>query len=392
VTTFTWDLPHQMTHPPENVRLRERQIERVLLQYDGPQLVVLSDGRQKYLGYVADELDNGIRWLHVPVSNLELKALHRGKLTLREALEKAEINIVDVSHAGETSDVWIAPPLVVPLDCLPEPGLLLPAFARDRSAEDQPDRLAFECEGAGVGNGVITFECLGAFTSALQRLWFVLAKRSGVDIDRTAEFNAATLAFAAGHAGSFAIEVARLDNESFDVIATQYKDLIHASYEDPSGLDARVTRSPELSYAWGQYAEALETHRIDVLANWSTDAVFLGNDRAKRVAKSYGRRTRRDPRAVVGPPQIARINVDGYFDGLMHRRHRFDFVDPSRDEDYSGDIDRAIAEELQTMDITLGRHVFYRASIEISTHDDGKVKHTLVGLKELAEQLKLKRG
>jgi hypothetical protein len=389
--TFDWDLPEQMKHPQENVRLRERKIERVLIEYDGPQLVILYDGRQRYLGYVADELTDGVRWLHVPVTGLELKALHRGKLTLREALDKVEITIADVTHAGNLSHVWISPPASIPLDCLPEPGMMLPQFARD-NIQVTPERLAFECEGAGVDAGTITFDCLGAVTATLQRLWFALAKRSGLEIDRSTEFNPATLAFASGSPGSFCIEVARRDHGAFDAIAEQYKALIHASYEHPQGLDTQVTQNPELSYAWGQYAEALEAHSIDVFADWSADAAFLGKDRAKRVARSYGRRTRRGMRALMGPPDTKTIIVDGYFDGLMRRRHRFDFVDPATDEDYSGDIDRAVVERMQGMEITLGRHVFYRVKIEVETQEDGKSKLTMLDVEQLAKQLKFKHS
>jgi hypothetical protein len=376
----------------ENVRLASRKVERVLLEYEGPQLVVLRDGEQRYVGYVADELEDGRRWIQVPVTNLEIKALHRGKLTLREVLEKTELVICDTSPSGETLRLWLAPPASIPEDCLPDHGVELPEFARDPAYQAEPDRLAFECEGAAVGHGTITFDCLASVTGALQRLWFAIARQLGIEIDRTSGWNDATLAFAAGRKGSFAIEIDERGGDKFEAIAQRYKRLVHTSYVDPQSLHAQLAQASDLSLAYGLYAEALEQYGIDVLANWKSDAVFLGNDRAKRVAKAYGRRTRRAPRLIAGPADVVTINVDGYFDGLMRRRHRFDFVDPRSDTDYGGEIDREAVRHLQEMDIVLGRHAYYRATIEVTTEPEGapgKSKHVLLAVKELARQLKI---
>jgi hypothetical protein len=130
---FAWKLPPIMGVSSENLRLSKRAVETVLLEYEGPKLVVLRDGERRFLGYAVDEIGGATRWLQVPISNLELKALHRGKATLLDVLAKQEITICDIDLAGAVSRVWISPPATLPPDCLPDPEVTLPEFARDPS-------------------------------------------------------------------------------------------------------------------------------------------------------------------------------------------------------------------------------------------------------------------
>jgi hypothetical protein len=107
------------------------ELDQVLVEYDGPQIVTLRGAGGLYLGIASDESDAFVRWIYAPLTETELRALLEGTGTLREAVQKPRVYVVDVDHDGTPIQAWEYPGERLRDDDLPARGALLPRAIRD---------------------------------------------------------------------------------------------------------------------------------------------------------------------------------------------------------------------------------------------------------------------
>lgn len=91
--------------------------------------------RSGYLGLAADDEEGFVRWVLAPITNTELKALIDGAETLRDALLKPQVYIVDMDHEWKTLRAWSYDGNQLGDEHLPERGALLPTLTRQELAE-----------------------------------------------------------------------------------------------------------------------------------------------------------------------------------------------------------------------------------------------------------------
>lgn len=103
----------------------------VLVELDGPQLVLYTSGDRRSVGILADEDEKSIRWLVVETSKLELEALARGDLPMRDVFSrKPVLRALDCDQSGKVTKYWLVPASEVPFGILPRKGAALPSGAR----------------------------------------------------------------------------------------------------------------------------------------------------------------------------------------------------------------------------------------------------------------------
>ncbi len=126
----SWNLlDEQIVSPPA------LDVEHVLAEYDGPELITLTGIGQRYLGVASDNDRSFRRWVYAPITNTEFKALIDGAETVRDALLKANIYVVDVSIDDVPTRAWQCDGRHLTDDNLPERGALLPRLTREHFAE-----------------------------------------------------------------------------------------------------------------------------------------------------------------------------------------------------------------------------------------------------------------
>ena len=122
-------------------------VDRVLIEYDGPELVVLS-GDPARLAVLTDSDVTTRRWLVAPMSRGELTALLGGQVRLRDLLAKPEISLVD-----ETPDGFFSLPfsfdMVRPED-LPAPWARLPDDLQEAPDSDSSPSCGVILDGPGA--------------------------------------------------------------------------------------------------------------------------------------------------------------------------------------------------------------------------------------------------
>lgn len=146
--------------------LPKRKIELVLIEYDGPQLVIIRDAeKQRYVGLSADSEGALERWIHVPITDMELEGLCTGGVTMRNVLAKPRVEIADYNR-GRLANLSGAKLDRVPSGVLPLAGAYLPerigeaALLALRLRRRRASEPAFRCGGAAVGAHTIAFACL----------------------------------------------------------------------------------------------------------------------------------------------------------------------------------------------------------------------------------------
>lgn len=339
---FEWQRTPQLSieGTPE---ISRRTVERVLVEYDGPQWMILSDGEQRFLAYAADEDKRSVRWIEAPVSGVELRAVCTGRLPLRSAILKPSLVVVDYTYDRRLLGVMTVDPENIPADCLPDPGVLLPRFARDEVAAKAPTHAAFACDGPLVRANSIPFAAISALTSALQAMWTSLSASVGLSGDDADGWGPATLPFTASRSGSFVIEVEPPNAHTFAAIASEYKSLVTGCYGGLDDLEVQLDNyDPRVVHAYHRYLRALQTYRLDVMAEWADDAAFVGYEGACRVEGIVSR--------AIAPEETPReisFHATGFFDGWMSHGKRFEFFDVGTGQQYIGKVDARLMKRLE---------------------------------------------
>jgi len=102
----------------------------VLLEQDGPLLVVLRHRGRMYLALIVEMTGHCTRWIMSAVSAVELDALRAREIAVRAVLAKPRMIVADYSHSGELIWAWEVAAEDVPESVMPEAGALLPGWLR----------------------------------------------------------------------------------------------------------------------------------------------------------------------------------------------------------------------------------------------------------------------
>lgn len=354
----------------------DRKMELVLIDYDGPQLALFKDrSRQRYIGLATNAEDHATRWIQAPVSLLEIEALCDQGITMRNVVCKPELEVIDyIDDRPKRS--WRIRPEQVPTGVLPVVGAQLPKvigkFAKEqlrlrpRVAEEPMFRVA----GRVVRDHQITFIGLGVVTQALQRLWSAIADIELPATAFTAEamdrrHDATTLVMAASARGSFGLKIATNDQAAFETIGSRYKQLVGVNPEaEPellSGLPTTVLKALQ------DFLKTMEDHGIELLANWRSEAAYVGAPQAERLRPAVARLVRaRKARNSEAEPGSSRT-FRGYFEGFNLNTKKFDFFDSTNDQRLNGTIASDLAKNVTSdREVNVGHLTLYDVQVLVS--------------------------
>jgi hypothetical protein len=373
---------HSWNLPPQGMfadLLSRRATKEVVLEYDGPQLVILEDGPDLFLALAVDGDEEVARWIHTPVSSLEIEALTRGAEPLRTAFLKPLMILVDVDvRTGQPRQAWEIDSRSVPEDALPDRGAPLPHTAGQESPASEADATpAFRFEGKGPENRV-TFGDLSALTSKIQVLWNALA----------IEYNSQPLVLSAvGTAtGSLKILVHTDDLILFRRVAESYRRLVWAT-DDKEAVRGLLSASPEgqrIASSYNDYLKTLEQHGIEVMAEWSGGSAFVSHGAAQRTRESL----RASGLTPDSTETVEIAHQRGYFEGFFRLGYgKFEFYDIDSGETHQGTIARTVRSRAERdFVLTLGRAARrYRATFRIRRRGTA-VKFTLLDYSESPDE------
>jgi hypothetical protein len=380
-----WTLPQQLTLAPAD--LNGRALVEVLVELEQPLLVLLRDSnRQSFLGLQADADTRHVRWLHAPVSDLELEALARGSLPVRPSFElKPTLWVVDYDYDDNAVYSAVVKPADVPANLLPVAGAFLPDVARGalaqvlNVAEAVNDRL-FRVVGEPIhADNAIEFSALSRLSGKLQEFWTSLADR----LPQTALAairGTPRLALAGLEFRSVGLVVRVDDGRLFDLIATEYEDVISRLYLDPKSAVASLP--PTAVEPFRQYVQAVSELKVEVMTEVRGRRPIFLSRWAADVAEETAEEIEAVTEALGTPVQAWH---EGYFEMVTLAGRAFRFRD-HLGALYDGKIEKMLVEKLENgqREVRVGHRSIYRASIRSQPKGE-KVLHRLLEFIEPTE-------
>jgi len=364
---YRWNLPQG------TLALVQRTHEAVLVEIDGPQLVTALDADHKrYLGLFADRPDdNREMWLYAPITALELEALFAGAVSMRNAMCKPALDLIEYKDE-RPSGLWRLSPEELPAGLLPVPDANLPIEGGDgllaKLLGKEPPRAAlpiFRCGGRPVKDSHIALGALSGIAGSLQGLWAAIANdvlpapRTPDDMAYLAESQ--TLRMSGSLAASFGMIVSPEHEDPFRKVSVIYRTLARLSPENVTS----ATVSHAVLTAYAAFLKTLSDFDAEVFAQLGDTQAYTGAAYASRVGPSI--RLARET-ADVTPPLPGPVTARGFFHAANIDKRTFSFFDATTNRELSGKIAPEILESLRRpgREIRVGNQTLYDVHLEPS--------------------------
>ena len=315
--------------PPAEIdfHARDRAITSVLMEFEGPQLVTLTEPDGNYLALAVDEDLVSTRWLQAPVSELELEAILSGVQPLREAFKKPGVIVADYPHGFES-------PLHIrrvdwddiPEDVLPVRGLRLSRALAARAPEPM---LRVSGRGAALGGALLPQ--LARVLMTVNDVWAAITEHV-FGVATPHPYSAYAIA-----RGSLGVAIHADDMATLTHVMERYENLVRVSQEADALDEALIETPPPVLRAYERHLEALESERAEVMTQWSGGAVFIGPGTAESALESY-------PTGAASETRTVPIKHRGNFEGFwpVGTRWRFAFRDIETNEGLQGRIGKDV--------------------------------------------------
>lgn len=356
-----WHLPHQ-TVLPSTLAFAPYM---VLVEYNGPQVVLADSPSGKLLGVAADEDEEVVRWIYAPVTGVELRALAAGATTARDVLIKSHVYVIDTDHEERPVRAWRCDAAALDDGNLPDAGAPLPKASREALRASLPAIAgpAICLEQAGAPSKGVFFRALSDVLSSYQRLWNAIAQATSPAGPKergrwTAELSTrAMLSLAAAEPGSLVLRLAPADSHLFDSTSTPFQELVAAG-DDGQALAALLNRlGARVQARYEELLADVEKHGLLLLACRGESVAFLAPRAAGRIRSAL-------PQGTYGEPRTR--PAVGYFIALDISDARFEFFDEADEVVYRGDVHEDVLAENSA--VAVGPGVSHAVFIEVTTH------------------------
>jgi hypothetical protein len=345
----------------------------VLVDLEGPQLVLYSKGKQRHIGIFADSDGNAERWLIADTTLLELESLARADLPMRDVFSrKPRLRAVDFDSSRKAIRFWSIATTDVPVGILPVRGAPLPSSARKllsqklrlKAAIAKQRRIRFE--GAAVSDSSIELGALSTLTRVFQRLWTAIGHALGDSalIDNTLPI---TAVFASAFKpGSFAVHVKAANDEVFDRVLADYRRILSLAHDDPEKLARELLKHEQLRESLDAYLKALGDLQTETIVEGPSARAYVGCS-ATRSVRSALKGAVVAPSADDAEKAVEQTTRRGYFDEFGLKDETFAFYDMDADETVTGSVASGLLKrirDLGTKEAAVGKVTRYRATIE----------------------------
>jgi hypothetical protein len=346
----------------------------VLVEYDGPQLILFRAKDGDFLGLAVDSDEKIQRWLLAPASKLELETLALGNLPMCDVFSrKQSLVLVDFGRFTDPKALYPITIAEVPDDILPVSGALLPSYARTHLAKLLKVKplpahsLRLRFAGAPVRGSEIELSALGTLAHGFQSLVIAIGEALGVYAIPDGELPSTALLAGATSGGSFAITIRAANDGTFSKIVQRYKQLLRLAFEDKEGLSSELAPHATLRKAFLGYLKSLEDLKAEALIESPETSVYVGHHGLKSVREMMKpSQAKKRARAVEAEPS-ERTQHRGYFDAFATSDATFAFSDIDRGEQIDGKVSAALAKKVRDqhlIEANVGRLTMYRITIE----------------------------
>ncbi|MEZ4406806.1 MAG: hypothetical protein R3A52_10060 [Polyangiales bacterium] len=298
----------------------------VLIETDGPELVLAEGHGLLWLGVLSEMLGGRAMWVYAPVSSVEKRAILAGAVELWECFNKPQVLVVDEGPDG--TEVMPLAGEHLPSAALPARGFVLPGWARPPLESHAPEFALAKTQGGDA----IGLKALAGVASKVQRLYTAVIQRAVDGVTKLAGTvsaqvrEAAELDVEAVVPGSLIIRVTPHDEGRFNEASETLRRLLTA---EPEELSRELERQgPRVAARYEDLLDEVITHDLALLLS------FGGTKRAFVARHTAGRRIDALPTGAQGEHNT--WQALGIIDGLDPGERTFTFHDPLTDEEIRG--------------------------------------------------------
>jgi hypothetical protein len=344
----------------------------VLIEYDGPQLILFNLGKSASFGLFCETGDQFDRWILSSVTKLELETLALGNLPMFDLFGRKDfIRVVDFDREWKPKHEWLVTPADVPRDILPESDVPLPDDCREFLCEkfgfSTVPRLAarLRLAGAFVHEHLIEFTGFAVISQLFQRVMTAIGESDGLlSLAPGDGIPSTTIMAGVPSGGSFGIDIHPHDPQVFNKVIKRYAELITAAYDDQEQLESLLRGKQKLRMTLGAYFKALGTHRAEAMLETPESRTYVGFSRAYSISTCLSGKSGTTGSQEPKTPKAKKTELRGYFDEFGVTGATFDFFDIDSDESISGKVSKALIKSLiNKREISVGRITRYRATI-----------------------------
>lgn len=346
----------------------------VLVEYDGPRVVLYRSKDVDRLGIVIDAGADPETWVLARVSQMELEMLALGSLPVRdvfshkETLQALQLDVHGKTLATRDIEIGEVPPGALPIRAAPLPETSRPRLLKLLRLKDElPVARRVRFGGRPVREERIEFSALARLMQTLQELWRAIGDKLGLfSISEFDDLPTTALLAGATEGGSFVVNVHAASNEVFDKVLGDYEHIMRLAFDDPEKAAEAVASHADLRKGLNTYLQTLEELHAEATIEAPGARVYIGGGSAKAV------------RAAMRAPALARqlaepeeeessTQVRGYFRAFDMDRATYAFHDIDTGQTLTGSIGRPLTKKIRdegAKEATVGTRTRYVATVK----------------------------
>jgi len=315
---------------------KDIQVEKVLVEYDGPQIAVFHDPTEipKLFGVAVDEEVGMIRWILIKISPTELTALLNGLVFLRDVFLKESCYIVDFNEEMEVVASWEIANECLEDSHLPKPRV--PLYLIPIASPLIQEGRAIKLDGRLFKEHSIGFRQLSDLFGTIQRLWERIAEseilKKGMNQVMPDIKSISSLNLAATQMGSLELRVEASNDDLFDLVAKHFSEILTAS-NDLDLLKERLNRlGTRTKSAYTDFLGVIHLSGLEFLFMDQKSPAFVSPGMAQNIRRTISEHKNQFKSSFIST---------GYFYAYRNKKstHTFEFFDEQRGESFKGSVD-----------------------------------------------------
>ena len=296
-----------------------------LIEHEFPLLFVSSKKECFYLNYFIDEDGYGIvRYLHVPISKMQIRVLASGDIALRDCLNSEKVQIYDIYQDGNVSFAAKINFSDIPSDALPPEGENIPALSIDVISKlygFNPGELCFVLSSKETENHTLSFNKLSNFLKSTQSLVAKLPlynKENNRTSSDDYELRAVAL-----EAASFAIKASTENEKAKNAISVYIPEITNFFSKSTSEAirDYLDILPKELSLAFFEYYKEILNNKYEFILQHNKGAMYLNYHDIEKIKRNIDN---------ANYSKIEFLEKEGYLIGANLNTNAFYFEDTEK--------------------------------------------------------------
>ncbi|CAK8723293.1 MAG: hypothetical protein CDV28_10397 [Candidatus Electronema aureum] len=263
-----------------------------LMEYEFPLLFISSAEESLYLNYFIDEDECGIiRYLHVPISIMKIRALASGGIALYDCINAENIHIYDLNQDGNVSFVAELDFSNIPTDALPPKEEKIPALSKDIINSVlygfDPGELCFILSSKTTSKHTLSFNKLSNFLKTTQNLVSKLPLYNKA-VDRCITSDDYELSAVALKAASFAVTATTENESAKNAISTYIPEITNLFLKSsPDDIRRYFDLIPkELILAFFEYYKEILSNKYEFILQHKSGSMYLNYSDVEKIKRN----------------------------------------------------------------------------------------------------------